>query len=70
MARSLRQAAAAAASAKPRRVPANCAGRPRGTGQAREELDTAKGKAKDPATVAHLGDLEAEIKAILADEKK
>jgi hypothetical protein len=35
-----------------------------------KELATAKGKAKDTATVAHLGDLQAEIKAILAEEKK
>lgn len=34
------------------------------------ELGVAKAKAKDPATIAHLGDLQAEIKAILAEEKK
>ena len=35
-----------------------------------KDLGTAKGKAKDIATVAHLGDLQSEIKAILSDEKK
>jgi hypothetical protein len=35
-----------------------------------KDLATAKGKAKDVATVAHLGDLEAEIKAILSPDKK
>jgi hypothetical protein len=35
-----------------------------------KEIGTAKGKAKDVATVAHLGDLQAEIKKILDDEKK
>lgn len=38
-------------------------------GKLEKELVTAKGKAKDTATVAHLGDLEAEIKAILSDKK-
>ena len=35
-----------------------------------KEIATAKGKAKDVATVAHLGDLQAEIKAVLDDDKK
>jgi hypothetical protein len=35
-----------------------------------KEIPTAKGKAKDVATIAHLGDLQAEIKAILSEEKK
>jgi hypothetical protein len=35
-----------------------------------KEIATAKGKAKDAATVAHLGDLQAEIKVILAEDKK
>ncbi len=35
-----------------------------------KELGSAKGKAKDIATIAHVGDLQAEIKAILAEEKK
>lgn len=35
-----------------------------------KELATAQGKAKDPATIAHLGDLRAEIRAILAEETK
>ncbi len=35
-----------------------------------KELGAAKGKAKDVATVAHLGDLQSEIKAILAEDKK
>ncbi|HSQ57334.1 MAG TPA: hypothetical protein VLM40_16550, partial [Gemmata sp.] len=35
-----------------------------------KEIDTAKGKATDVATVAHLGDLQAEIKNILEPEKK
>ena len=35
-----------------------------------KEIGTAKGKAKDSATVAHLTDLQAEIKAILSEEKK
>ena len=39
-------------------------------GKLEKELGTAKGKAKDVASVAHLGDLQAEIKAILAEEKK
>jgi len=39
-------------------------------GKLEKELATAKGKAKDVATIAHLGDLESEIKALLADEKK
>ena len=39
-------------------------------GKLEKDLATAKGKAKDVATVAHLGDLEAEIKKILSEEKK
>jgi Met-zincin/Domain of unknown function (DUF5117)/Domain of unknown function (DUF5118) len=35
-----------------------------------KEIATAKEKAKDTATVAHLGDLAAEIKKILSDDKK
>lgn len=35
-----------------------------------KELGTAKGKAKDPATIAHLGDLQSEIKSILSEDKK
>jgi len=39
-------------------------------GKLEKELGTAKGKAKDPATVAHLADLQSEIKSILSDDKK
>jgi hypothetical protein len=39
-------------------------------GKLEKELGTAKAKAKDVATVAHLGDLQAEIKSILDEEKK
>jgi hypothetical protein len=35
-----------------------------------KDLGTAKAKAKDPATAAHLADLQSEIKTILAEEKK
>ena len=35
-----------------------------------KEIATAKEKAKDTATIAHLGDLSAEIKKILSDDKK
>jgi hypothetical protein len=35
-----------------------------------KDLGAAKAKAKDVATAAHLGDLQAEIKSILSDEKK
>ena len=35
-----------------------------------KEIATAKGKAKDVATIAHLGDLQAEIKKILSEDKK
>lgn len=35
-----------------------------------KEIGTAKEKAKDTATVAHLGDLAAEIKKILSEDKK
>ena len=35
-----------------------------------KDIGTAKGKAKDAATVAHLTDLQSEIKAILAEDKK
>jgi len=39
-------------------------------GKLEKDIATAKGKSKDIATVAHLGDLHAEIKALLADDKK
>jgi hypothetical protein len=39
-------------------------------GKLEKEIGTARGKAKDPATVAHLTDLESEIKSILSDDKK
>ena len=35
-----------------------------------KEIATAKGKSKDPATVAHLTDLQSEIKSTLTEEKK
>jgi Met-zincin/Domain of unknown function (DUF5117)/Domain of unknown function (DUF5118) len=35
-----------------------------------KDIGTAKGKAKDAATVAHLTDLQSEIKTILSDDKK
>jgi hypothetical protein len=34
-----------------------------------KELGTAKAKTKDPATAAHLGDLQSEIRAILAEQR-
>jgi hypothetical protein len=39
-------------------------------GKLEKEIGTAKGKAKDPATVAHLTDLQSEIKSILSEDKK
>ncbi len=39
-------------------------------GKLEKEIATAKGKAKDVATVGHLADLESEIKSILSDDKK
>jgi hypothetical protein len=39
-------------------------------GKLEKELGTAKGKAQDPATVAHLADLQSEIKSILSEDKK
>jgi len=39
-------------------------------GKLEKDISMAKDKAKDVATVAHLGDLAAEIKKILSDDKK
>jgi hypothetical protein len=39
-------------------------------GKLEKDVESAKGKAKDPATAAHLGDLQAEVKAILSGDKK
>jgi hypothetical protein len=39
-------------------------------GKLLDQLTVAKGKAKDPITIAHLEDLQSEIKAILDTDKK